>query len=193
MGDVAILEAAHDMGDGVAFADIGEELIAEPLTLRGAAHEAGNIHECEARRYDFLRARDFGELFDARIGHRDVADIRLDGAERVIGRLRRRGLRQRIEKGRLADVRQADDAAFETHGSGPVGGLESRAARARGGRLAGKIGHDMAIVARRPHVKARTAGRVLAAQSHFRGFVACKMAVARDVRNRAAIGQKSFT
>ena len=40
MGDVAVLEAAHDMGDRVAFADIGEKLVAEPFALRGAAHEA---------------------------------------------------------------------------------------------------------------------------------------------------------
>ncbi len=117
MGDVGILETAHDMGDGVAFADIGEELVAEPLAFRGAAHEAGDVDEGEPRRNDFLRAGDLGEHFEARIGHGDVADIGLDGAERIIGRLRRRGLRQRVEKGRLADIRQADDAAFETHGS----------------------------------------------------------------------------
>ncbi len=52
---------------------------------------------------------------EARIRHRHLADIRLDGAERIIRRLRRRGLRQRVEEGRLADVRQADDAAFEAH------------------------------------------------------------------------------
>ena len=54
---------------------------------------------------------------EARVGHRDVADVRLDGAERIVGGLRRRRLRQRVEERRLADVRQADDAAFETHGS----------------------------------------------------------------------------
>ena len=59
MGDVAVLEAAHDMGDGVAFADIGEELVAEPLALRGAAHEAGDVDEGQPRRDDFLRAGDF--------------------------------------------------------------------------------------------------------------------------------------
>jgi hypothetical protein len=55
--------------------------------------------------------------FDPQVGHRHVADIGLDGAERIIGRLRGRRLSQRIEKRRLADVRQADDAAFEAHGS----------------------------------------------------------------------------
>ena len=53
--------------------------------------------------------------FKPRVRHGDLADVRLDGAERIVRRLRRRGLRQRIEQRRLADVRQADDAAFESH------------------------------------------------------------------------------
>ena len=36
--------------------------------------------------------------------------------QKDIGRLRRGGLGQRIEKRRFADVRQADDAAAEAHG-----------------------------------------------------------------------------
>jgi hypothetical protein len=58
----------------------------------------------------------FAAIFvEPRIGHRDLADVRLDGAERIVRRLRGRGLRQRVEEGRLADIGQADDAAFEAH------------------------------------------------------------------------------
>ena len=49
------------------------------------------------------------------VGHADIADIGLDRAERIICRLRRGGLRQRVEEGGLADVGQAHDAAAETH------------------------------------------------------------------------------
>ena len=56
-----------------------------------------------------------GQLVEPRIGHRDLADIRLDGAERIIRRLRRRRLGQRIEQRRLADIGQSDDTAFESH------------------------------------------------------------------------------
>ena len=61
---------------------------------------------------DLAMARD---LVEPRVGHRDPADIGLDRAERIIGRLRRRGFGQRIEKRRFADVRQADDAAAKAH------------------------------------------------------------------------------
>ncbi len=117
MRDVIILETAHDMGDGVAFADIGEKLIAETFPLRGPAHEAGDIDEGKPRRDDFFGAGDLRQNFEPRIGHGDIADVRLDRAERIIGRLRRRRLRQRVEKSRLADVRQTDNAAFKAHES----------------------------------------------------------------------------
>ena len=119
MGDVAVLEAAHDMGDRVAFADIGEELVAEALAFRRAAHEARDIDEGQAGRDDLLRAGDPRQHREPRVRHRNVAHIGLDGAERIIGRLSGSRLRQSIEKRGFADIRQAHDAAFETHGEGP--------------------------------------------------------------------------
>ena len=56
-----------------------------------------------------------GQLVEPLVRHRHVAHVGLDGAERVVRGLRRRGLRQRVEEGRLADVRQADDAHLEAH------------------------------------------------------------------------------
>jgi hypothetical protein len=58
MGDVAVLEAAQHMDDGVDLADIGEELVAQPLALRGAAHQAGDVDEFQAGRHDLLRLAD---------------------------------------------------------------------------------------------------------------------------------------
>ena len=55
-------------------------------------------------------------VVEPRVGHGDVADVGLDGAERIIRRLGGGGLGERVEERRLADVGQADDAAFETHG-----------------------------------------------------------------------------
>ena len=115
MGDVGIFKAAHHMGDGVAFPDIGEKLVAQALALGGAAHEARDIHEGETGGDDLLGARDLRQRLEPHIGHRHVAHIGLDGAEGVIGRLRRRRLGQRVEEGGLADIRQANDAAFEAH------------------------------------------------------------------------------
>ena len=103
------------MRDGVDLADVAEELVAEPFAFRGAAHEAGDVDEGQPRRNDLGRLRQPREVVEPRIRHRDLADIRLDGAERIIRRLRGGGLGQRIEERRLAHIRQADDAALEAH------------------------------------------------------------------------------
>ncbi len=102
------------MGDGVDIANVGKELIPQPLTLRGSGHEAGDIHELNSRRHDLLRVHDVGELLQARVGHRHDPDVGVDRAERIVlGRDLRPG--ESIEQGRLADVRQAHDAAADCH------------------------------------------------------------------------------
>src|SRR4029077_18376180 len=49
MSDVAALEAAEHMGDGVDLADVAEELVAEPFALGGAAHQPRDVYEFELR------------------------------------------------------------------------------------------------------------------------------------------------
>ena len=54
MGDIGVIEAAEHMQDSVGLADIGQELVAEALTLAGALDKAGDIdylHRC--RHYPF--------------------------------------------------------------------------------------------------------------------------------------------
>ena len=68
MLDVVVLEAAQDMDDGVHFADVGEELVAEAFALRRALHQAGDVDEGQLGRDDLGRAGDGGEFVEARIG-----------------------------------------------------------------------------------------------------------------------------
>jgi hypothetical protein len=56
----------------------------------------------------------------ARIFNRHFAGVRLDGAEGIVGRLRRCRFRQRVEESGLADIWQSNDTAFEAHGLKPV-------------------------------------------------------------------------
>ena len=115
MSDVVVLEAANHVGDRVDLADVREELVAEAFALGGAAHETGDVDEVQPGRNDFRGPGNAADLEQTRIRHRDFTDVRLDGAKRIVRRLRERGLRQSVEQGRFADVRQADDAALETH------------------------------------------------------------------------------
>ena len=117
MGDLAG-EAAQHMQDRVDLADMAEELVAQPLAARGAAHQPGDVDEFQLGGDHLGRFADHRQPVEARVRHADPADIRLDGAERVVGALRRLGRGQGVEQGRLADIGQSDDPAFESHGPG---------------------------------------------------------------------------
>jgi hypothetical protein len=94
--DVRVLEAAHDVDDGVGLADVREELVAQAFALGGAGHQAGNVHELHGGRQHALRLHDPGQLGEPGVRQFDDAHVGLDGAERVVlGR--DAGLGQRIE------------------------------------------------------------------------------------------------
>ena len=114
VGDVRVGEHAHHLADRVGLADVGEELVAQALALRGAADQAGDVGEPHRGRHDPRRVVQLGQLGQARVGDADHADVRLDGGERVVGRQRARP-GQRVEQGGLADVGQADDADRQAH------------------------------------------------------------------------------
>jgi hypothetical protein len=108
--DVVVLETAHDLDDRVHLADMGQELVAQPLALARALDQPGDIHELEHRRHELLRFREIGELLQPLVRHGDNTGVRIDRAERIIGRLRLAGLRDCIEKRALPDVRQPDNS-----------------------------------------------------------------------------------
>jgi len=115
MGDIVVCKAAQHVSDRVDFANMGQELIAEPLTAGGAANQPGNVDELELGRDDVDRFRQTGADGQPIVRHGDAADIGLDRAERIIGRVCGRRCGQRVEQGRLADIRQSDDTAGESH------------------------------------------------------------------------------
>src|SRR5690606_8789254 len=89
--------------------------VAAPLSFGGATHQTGDVHEGEPRRNGLSALRDRRQLFEARVWNANLAHVRLNGAERVVGGFRSRGLSQRVEESGLADIRQAHDAAFKAH------------------------------------------------------------------------------
>ena len=116
MGDVAILEATQHMDDRVGLADIGKKLIAETLALGGASDQTGDVDEADPGRDERSWFGNLGDRVEAWVGNRYFAGIRLNRAERIISRLRGSGPCQRVEEGRFADIRQADNSAFKAHG-----------------------------------------------------------------------------
>ncbi len=114
MDHVRVVEAAHDVDDGVGLADVRQELVAQPLALRRAGDEARDVDELDGRREGLLASGEGREAVQPRVRHADDAHVGLDGAERVVGRLGAR-VREGVEERGLADVGQTDDADAEGH------------------------------------------------------------------------------
>ena len=104
---VAVVEAAEHMDDGISFADVAQELVAEAFALRGTLHESGDVNDFHRCRHDASRMHQFGQFGKTFVGHRDDTHVGLDGAEREIGRLRF-GVAQTIEEGGLAHVGESN-------------------------------------------------------------------------------------
>ena len=149
--DIVVIEAANHMDDGVALADVGEEVVAFTLSLGGPGDETGDIDDVDGGGDDDLRAGDLLQRQHAVIGDEHDAHVGLDRAEGVVGRLRLAGAGQGVEEGGLAHVGESDDTSLSLcHGKGTVGirpaevksregargGLARlRSGRSRGGRL----------------------------------------------------------
>ena len=87
MGDIVVVEAAEHVDDGVAVANIGEELVAETLAFGGAFDETGDVDNLDGGGYDGGRAFNLDEFGEAFVGDGDDADVGFDGAEREVGGL----------------------------------------------------------------------------------------------------------
>ena len=115
---VVISEGAHHLADRVGLANVGQEGVTHALALGSALHDAGDVHEGDGGREDALRAVDFRQAIQARVRQLHQALVRLDRGEGVV---RRQHIvaGQRVKKGGLADVRQANDSKGERHSTSP--------------------------------------------------------------------------
>ena len=95
-------------------ADGRQELVAQALPLRGAAHEAGDVDEGHGGRDHRRAVVQVGQLLQPRIGHGDHAHVGLNGGEGVVGR-QHLVVGEGVEECRLAHVGQPDDADREAH------------------------------------------------------------------------------
>jgi hypothetical protein len=103
-----VVERPHDVDDRVDVAHVAEEAVAETLALVRPAHEPGDVHELDVLGDAARDPQGVAHGVEALVGDRDDRDVRLDGRERVLSRLRA-GAGQRVEERRLARVRQPDD------------------------------------------------------------------------------------
>ena len=85
MHDIGVLEVANDLADGVAVADVGEELVPESLSLAGTLDEAGDVDELDRRGDDSRGVDHLGELLEALVRDVDDAHVGVDGGKGIVG------------------------------------------------------------------------------------------------------------
>ena len=108
MRDVRVFKAADDVNDRVAAADVREELVAEPLALRRALDKACNVDELDDGGRELLGVVLVAQPFEPLVRHGHDADVRVDGAERVVVRGDTR-VRDGVEQSGLSNIRKSDD------------------------------------------------------------------------------------
>ena len=111
---VRIAEKTNHFTDGVRFANIRQEFVAQTFALRSTGNQACNINEFHRCRDDLRRMVDGSKAVKALIGNGNQANIGLDGCKRIVcskSALLRKGGEQR----RLANVRQANNANGKGH------------------------------------------------------------------------------
>ena len=106
--DVRVLKATDNVDDRVAAADVREELVAETLAFRRALDEACDVDELDDGGRELLGVVLVAQPFEPLVRHGHDADVRVDGAERVVVRGDTR-VRDGVEQSGLADIRQPDD------------------------------------------------------------------------------------
>ncbi len=111
MDDVLIVEATDHMDDGGALTDVGQEFVAQALTLGSALDQTGDIHELDDGGGGLFGGVKVGEPVQPVVGNGDHAHIGVDGAEGIVGRLGS-GVGNGVEEGALAHVGQAYDTQF---------------------------------------------------------------------------------
>ena len=109
MDDVVVIKAAHHVHDGIALADVAQELVAQACTLAGTLDQTGDVYKLHDGRCLFVGLPDLSQLVQPLVRHGHDAAVGLNGAEGVVGGFRVLGGSDGVEQSGLADVRQTDD------------------------------------------------------------------------------------
>ena len=86
MHNIAVDESANHLSDRIGFTNVGQELVAQAFTNRGATNDAGDVDERHRCGQEALAAKDFGQLSESRVGQVHHTDVWLDSCKRIVCR-----------------------------------------------------------------------------------------------------------
>ena len=114
MDDVRIVEQTNDMCDRVNRADMSKKLIPKTFAFACAFDKTRDVDEFHRGGNRLGGMFQFDKFVHTRIRNGHDACVRLNGAEWKIGG-GRSAVAEGVEESGLADIRQTDETACETH------------------------------------------------------------------------------
>ena len=125
-GDVVVDERPEHEHDGVDLADVGEELVAQALALRGALDEPADVDDFHGSVHEHLGLAHRAQALDALVGYLGHADVGVLGGEGV-WRSERAPTSESVVQRALARVGETDQAeAFHSAREATGGGVVTK-------------------------------------------------------------------
>ena len=106
--DLSIVEAAHNLEDGVDSADVGQEGVTKASTGRGTARQTGDVVDGQVGRHPRLGVVHLAEVIVAVVGDEHAGLLRVDGGIGEVGRVAKRALGNGLEECGFTNVGKAD-------------------------------------------------------------------------------------
>ena len=91
------------MNDGIALADVSEELISKSFAFGSAFHQSCNVHDLTGSGHDTSRVHDFSKFCESLVGHGNHTQVGFYRTEREVSSLCL-STGQAIEQSRLSHV-----------------------------------------------------------------------------------------
>lgn len=106
--NLGIVEATHNLEDGIDSADVRQEGVTKTSTSRGTARQTGNIVDGQVGGHPRLGVVHLAEVIEAVIGDDDTRLLRVDGGIGEVGRVTKRALGNGLEESGFTNVGKAD-------------------------------------------------------------------------------------
>ena len=113
MSYVLVVKCTEHVVDPVNLLNVGKKLIAQPIALRGALHQTGDIEDLERGVDDLLGLVELYESVNTLVWYLDLGQVRVLRAEGEVLRWHIH-IGERVKSGALAHVRHPDDSLIDS-------------------------------------------------------------------------------
>jgi hypothetical protein len=108
VNDLSIVEATHDLEDGIDGANVGQERVSETSTSRSTTGQTSNVVDGKVGRDAGLGLVLLAKPVEALIGHDDTRLLGVDGSVGEVGRVTECALGNGLEQRRFTYVGETD-------------------------------------------------------------------------------------